>query len=391
MKNFLSFLAEQVAPEKSKAVKHLSHLGGEAHFNSKEESDADLKRLEDLHKYLKGDQSTTKSVVIKADGSPSFEMGHVKNPETGNREFGVAYKGASKGYAFNQKDIDEKFGHSEGLHSKMSQLLEHGKKVISPLHGVYQGDFMGSSKDNTIKKEGDEITHKENLIKYHYPANSEEGKVVKRAKISLSLHTRIDKEQPEYEVDTSKFYSHPDVHIFNNKLNKRNLNYNLDDRKDFEKHYTKAMQHFANIDNHNELIQGHSQHLHTYINKTVRTGTAPSPTGYKKHLDTVLQKEVEKVKKPETKMKKFNDKLAMMHHVETNKQHFGELFNAHRSLDKAKNILLKTLENSGQNQKHTIEGQHTNPEGFVVAYKDGSVAKVVNRSKEGFSGKNLNK
>jgi len=133
MKNFLSFLAEQVAPEKSKAVKHLSHLGGEAHFNSKEESEADLKRLEDLHKYLKGDQSTTKSVVIKADGSPSFEMGHVKNPETGQREFGVAYKGASKGYAFNQKDIDEKFGHSEGLHSKMSQLLEHGKKSFKSI------------------------------------------------------------------------------------------------------------------------------------------------------------------------------------------------------------------------------------------------------------------
>jgi len=32
---------------------------------------------------------------------------------------------------------------------------------------------------------------------------NKEGKAVKRAKISLSLHTRIDKEQPEYEVDTS--------------------------------------------------------------------------------------------------------------------------------------------------------------------------------------------
>lgn len=389
MINFATFLIEQA--EKSKAVKHLSHLGGEAHFNSEQESKEDVDRLEHLHHFLRGEKSNTKSVVIKADGSPSFEMGHVKNPESGEREFGVAYKGASKGYAFNQKDIDEKFGHSEGLRSKMSQLLEHGKKVMGPLHGVYQGDFMGSSKDNTIQKEGNEITHKENLIKYHYPANSDEGKQVKRAKISVSLHTRIDKEQPEYEVDTSKFYSHPDVHIFNNKLNKKNLNYSLDDRKQFEKHFAKAKDHLSKIEDHNELIKGHSAHLHTYINKTVRQGVAPNPAGYKKHLDQALQKEVEKVKKPETKMKKFNEKMAMLHHVENKKHDFAELFNAHKSLDSAKNVLLKTLENSGQNQKHTINGEPTNPEGFVVAYKDGSVSKVVNRSKEGFSGKNLNK
>ena len=67
------------------------------------------------------------------------------------------------------------------------------------------------------------------------------------------------------------------------------------------------------------------------------------------------------------------------------------MFKAHGHLDKAKNVLLKTLENSDQNQQHTINGKDTKPEGFVVGYKDGSVSKVVNRSKEGFSGQNLNK
>jgi hypothetical protein len=38
-----------------------------------------------------------------------------------------------------------------------------------------------------------------------------------------------------------------------------------------------------------------------------------------------------------------------------------------------------------------INGKQAKPEGFVVGYKDGSVSKVVNRSKEGFSGQNLNK
>ena len=390
MKNFSQFLTE-AEQEKSKAVKHLAHLGGEAHFFGKNESNADLTRLGDLHKYLSGEKSSTKSVVIKADGSPSFEMGHVMNPATGQKEFGVAYKGASKGYAFNQNDIEEKFGHSEGLKSKMGQLLEHGRKVVSKLHGVYQGDFMGSSKDKTIQKEGDEITHKENLIKYHYPTDSEEGKKLKKAKISMSLHTRIDTPQPEYEVDTSKFHQSPDVHMFNNKLNKRNINYNLDDRAAFEKHYTNAGKLLHSIHDHDNLVNGHTEHLQTYINKTVREGTAPTTAGYHKHLGDRLQKEVDKVKRPETKLKKSIDMQNMTGHVQQNKEDFDKLFKAHKELDSGKNILLKTLENSGQNQKHTIDGKSTNPEGFVVAYHDGSVSKVVNRSKEGFSGQNLNK
>jgi hypothetical protein len=390
MKNFTQFLTE-AEQEKSKAVKHLAHLGGEAHFFGKNESDADLTRLGDLHKYLSGEKSSTKSVVIKADGSPSFEMGHVMNPATGQKEFGVAYKGASKGYAFNQQDIEDKFGHSEGLKSKMGQLLEHGRKVVSKLHGVYQGDFMGSGKDKTIKQEGDEITHQENLIKYHYPADSEEGKKLKKAKISMSLHTRIDTPQPEYEVDTSKFHESSDVHMFNNKLNKRNVDYNLDDRAAFEKHYTNAGKLLHSIHDHDNLVNGHTEHLQTYINKTVREGTSPTTAGYHKHLGERLQKEVDKVKRPETKLKKSIDMQNMTNHVQQNKEDFDKLFKAHKELDSGKNILLRTLENSGQNQKHTINDKPTNPEGFVVAYHDGSVSKVVNRSKEGFSGQNLNK
>ena len=179
--------------------------------------------------------------------------------------------------------------------------------------------------------------------------------------------------------------------MFNNKLNKRNINYNLDDRAAFEKHYTNAGKLLHSIHDHDNLVNGHTEHLQTYINKTVREGTAPTTAGYHKHLGDRLQKEVDKVKRPETKLKKSIDMQNMTGHVQQNKEDFDKLFKAHKELDSGKNILLKTLENSGQNQKHTIDGKSTNPEGFVVAYHDGSVSKVVNRSKEGFSGQNLNK
>jgi hypothetical protein len=386
---FLDFLTE--AETKSKAIKHLTHLGGEAQFVNKEETNKDLTRLEDLHKHLSGEKSSVQNIGVKADGSPSFEMGHVTNPDTSEKEFGVAYKGAAKGYAFTPEQIKEKFGHSPGLASKMGQLLEHGGKVMSSLHGVIQGDFMGSKKDGTIQTEGNKVTSKENLIKYGYDKNSDEGKKLAKAKISIALHTRIDKDQPEYNIDQSKFYDHPDVHMFNNKLNRSGANYSEEDQNEFSKNFSKAKEHLGSIYDHDDLVGRHTDHLQTYINKTVRDGSRPSTAGYLRHLKPRLQKEVDKLSRPENKLKKSIAMTNMLDHVQRNKKDFDSLFKAHGHLDKAKNVLLKTLENTDHNQEHTINGKATKPEGFVVGYKDGSVSKVVNRSKEGFSGQNLNK
>jgi len=392
---FLDFLTEaetiETGKEKSKAIKHLTHLGGEAQFVSKAETTRDLTRLEDLHKHLSGEKGSVENVGVKADGSPSFEMGHVINPATGEKEFGVAYKGAAKGYAFSPEQVKDKFGHSPGLASKMGQLLEHGKKVISPIHGVVQGDFMGSKKDKTIKAEGNKISHKENLINYSYPKDSDEGNKLSKAKISVALHTRIDKDQPEYNIDTSKFYDSPDVHMFNNKLSRSGVNYSQEDKDEFNKNFSKAKESLKYLRNHDDLVSKHTEHLQTYINKTVREGTRPTTAGYKSHLKTRLQKDVDKVSRPANKLKKSIAMKNMVSHVEENKDDFDSLFRAHHHLDKAKNVLLQTLENSNHNQEHTINGKATKPEGFVVGYKDGSVSKVVNRSKEGFSGQNLNK
>lgn len=389
---FTSFLFEAAAATTG-AIKHLTHLAGEEHFYGKERAAADLDRLEHLHRFAKGEKSDVSRVGIKADGSPAFEMGHVVNPATGHKEFGVAYKGASKGYAFNQKDLDEKFGDKPGLHSKLSQVLEHGKKVMSPLDGVVQGDFMGSKKDKTVFPEkGNRMSTKEQLIKYSIPADSEEGKKLKNSKISLALHTRLHGDQREYNIDTKKFEdASPDVHIFNNKLNKENINYTPEHQAEFQKNFKKAKEEFGKLRDHDGLVEGHSEHLQTYINKTVRDGSTPSPAGYKKHLGERLQKDVDKVKTFATKQKKQDHMDSMLHDVEEHKDQFHHLFNAHRHLDKAKNVLLDRLEMSGQNQEHTINDKQAKPEGFVVGYKDGSVSKVVNRSKEGFSGQNLNK
>ena len=374
---FKSFLVEA----KSAAISHLTHLGGEEHFFGSDRSKEEMGRLQDLHQYLKGEKSSVHNIGVKADGSPSFEMGYAINPLSGEKEFGVAYKGAAKGYAFDQNMIDKNFGHSEGLHSKMSQLLEHGRKVMSPLHGIVQGDFMGSKKDGTIQKEGNRISQKENTISYGYGINDEEGKDLDRSKISIALHTRInDDGSRKYNLTKNDFYSHPDVHMWNGTFNRNNVNYKEDHQKEFEKHFNDANQKLESLRDHDGLVEGHSDHLQTYINKTVREGTNPTASGYRSHLNEKLQKEVDKVKTPAAKQRKSDYMEGMLNHVDENKDEFSKLFSAHKSLDNAKTTLLRSLESSGHNQEHTINGVRTQPEGFVVAYKDGTPRKVVNRS-----------
>jgi hypothetical protein len=174
-------------------------------------------------------------------------------------------------------------------------------------------------------------------------------------------------------------------------LGRKGINYSAEDKNEFQKNFNKANEHLAAIPNHDEMIAGQTEHLQTYINKTVREGRGPTFAGYRTHLKARLQKDVDSVKRPENKLKKHIAMQNTLNGVDANKRGFDHLFAAHKHLDKAKNVLLRSLENSGQNQEHTINGKPTNPEGFVVGYRDGSVSKVVNRSKEGFSGQNLNK
>jgi Asp-tRNA(Asn)/Glu-tRNA(Gln) amidotransferase C subunit len=179
--------------------------------------------------------------------------------------------------------------------------------------------------------------------------------------------------------------------MFNNKLKQSGVKYKEDEQEQFQKHFNKAKETFSKISNLDDLVEGHTDHLQTYINKTVREGSSPSANNYKAHLKSKLQKEVDKVKTPAAKQRKADFMNHMVEDVELNKEHFNHLFNGHKELDKAKTVMLRALEHGSQNQKQTIHGNKASPEGFVVGYKSGSVKKVVDRTKEGFSGLNLNK
>jgi hypothetical protein len=387
MKLFLDFLLE----EKNESIPHLRHLAGESHFYGEQETDDELKRLEHLHKHLSGEQSNVESISMKADGSPSFNMGYVKDPSDGETKFGVAYKGAARGFAFSQDDVNKLFAHNEGLKSKMSQLLEHGSKIVRPYHGLIQGDFMGSKQDKTIRKEGNKIKFKENTIDYGIDKNSSEGKAINKAKIMVALHTRIDGENKEFNLHPNKFQHHDDVAVFNNKVYHNPENYTEEQKQDFEKNFSKAKEHLSQIRDHTSLVDGLTDHLQTYVNSTVREDTNPTVAGFRAHLKEKLSKQVDKLKSEKGRQKKTDEMNSNLFRVDENAKDFKHLFAAHTHLDKAKNILTDSLNSGEQHYEHEIKGEQTHPEGYVVKYKGGNsldnVAKVVNRQE--FSRKNF--
>lgn len=387
MNNFTLFLSE----EKNASIPHLRHLAGESHFYSSKDTTDELDRLDNLHKYLKNEKSKVESISIKADGSPAFNAGHLVDPSDGQYKFGVAYKGAARGWAFTHDDVDNLYSHNPTLRDKMHQLLEHGSKVVRPQHGIMQGDFMGSKQNGTISTEGNKVKFKENTIEYGIDKNSDEGKKLNKAKISVALHTRIDKENPEFNVHPSKFPHSDDVHIFNNYANRSMFKYDEPKQNTFDLHFNKAKEALGKIEDHDNLVAGHTDHLQTYINSIVKTGKNPTVSGYRSHVAKRMQSAVDKVKRQATKdikTKEMNDSLM---HIDLNVNNFKHLFKAHTHLDTAKNQMVDAMNEGQQHYEHNIKGEQTHPEGYVVKFQGGdgldNVAKVVNRGE--FSRKNF--
>lgn len=387
MKTFIEYLSE----EKNASIPHLRHLAGESHFYGEQESDDEMKRLEEMHKHMTGQNSNVESISMKADGSPSFNMGYLEDPRDKQVKFGVAYKGAARGFAFNQDDVNRLFGHNEGLKSKMGQLLEHGSKVVRPYHGLIQGDFMGSSKDNTLRKEGNKVKFKENTIDYSIDKNSAEGKALGKAKIMVALHTRVDGDNNEYNLNPNKFPKHNDVAVFNNKVYHEPEKYTDEQRKTFETNFNKAKEHLSKIRDHTSLVNGLTDHLQTYINSTVKDNVNPTVSGFKSHLTEKLNKDVAKLKSEKGRQRKTDEMKSTLFRLDENKEDFKHLFTAHQHLDKAKNTIVDALNSGKQHYDHEIKGEQTHPEGYVVKFKGGNsldnVAKLVNRQE--FSRKNF--
>lgn len=368
LRTYLSEATEEKLTHLEHAEDHVINSGMEGFAHA-------FHNLEDVKEQIQSKKNKTK-ITTKYDGSPSIVFGH--NPDNG--QFFVASKSAFNkepklNYTF--EDIEENHGHAPGLVQKLKHALEHLPKV-APRTGVYQGDIMHSggvkSESNPhgdVMEEKGKYHFKPNTITYSTPTNSEEGKKIATSKFGVAVHTaytgnKFSDLKAEYGADLSHFGKHKDVHLINVSDDAGHAELTKDQEHTYNHHLGEAKKAFVGLDKKGyKALEGHQEHLKTYINKTVRDGTKPSVEGYQAHLNDRHLKEIAKVKTAkgvQSRTEKMNKDLA---HVNKHSNHLQSILDMHHHLQAAKDQLVHAL-SAKPKFEHSINDQKVKPEGYVV-------------------------
>lgn len=393
MISFQSYLAESASEDK---LTHLEHAEDHVINSGMQGFSHAYHTLEDVKDQINGKKNKTK-ISTKYDGSPSIVFGH--HPENG--KFFVASKSAfnkNPKVNYTPEDIEKNHGHAPGLVSKLKQALVHLPKV-TPKTGVYQGDVMHSGLKTRSNPHGDVVDEggkyhfKPNTITYSTPHGSEEGKNLAKSKFGVAVHTAyhgkdFNNLKAEYGADLSHFHHHPDVHVISATEDPSKAKLTSDQTHTYQHHMELAKKAFIATEpkeyNH---LEGHTDHLKTYINKTVRDNTKPSVEGYLSHLKGEHIKAISKVKTTkaiESKTDKMNSDLE---HVKKHADTFNKVFDMHHHLQAAKDQLVNSL-SAKPKFEHSIPkpgsdkitgGVKSKPEGYVVV-RDNRPTKFVDRA-----------
>lgn len=384
----------QILNEAAASEEKLTHLehnedhvlhGGVEGFNHA------VNNLTALHDKMIGKDNGI-DVQVKHDGSPSIVFG--RHPENG--KFFVASKsGFNKTPKINYTpaDVEKNHGHAPGLVSKLKAALKHLPK-IAPEKGVYQGDLMyarNNKDDDDVYQANGKHHFKPNTITYSTPTDSEEGKKIEKAKVGVLVHTGYDGStfagmKANFTPDKSVFKQHDDVHQFSNEQDFSKTSYTPEHQAEFMTHMKAAEKAYrgAAADTFDHTLP-HEEHLKTYINQTVKDGSEPHVAGFKQHVADKWNKTTSKLKTDKA-IQVRNQQLQGIHdHVDQRTGHFEDALALHGHLMKAKQPLLDALA-THQRYEHTIGGEPTKPEGYVVV-RNGRPSKIVDRAD--FSRKNF--
>lgn len=382
MQPFNTFLTEAASREDK--LLHLEHNEDHVIHGGVEGFNHAINNLNAVHGKLKG-EDTGVDIQVKHDGSPSVLFGH--HPETG-KFFVTSKSGFNKTPKINytEQDIEENHGHAPGLVNKLKAALKHLPK-IAPKTGVFQGDIMyhrGGEGDDDVSQAYGKHHFKPNTITYSTPVDSEEGKKVTRSKFGILVHTGYEGNtfadmKAQYTPDKSAFKQHKDVHQFDNSLPTEGVKYTPEQQKQYESHINAAENAYRNAPADTfEHTLPHEENLKTYINKTVKDGSTPNVNDYKAHLAEKSNKDIGKLKTDKAIGARKSQLADMHNHIDNHTSHFEDMLNIHGHLTSAKHVLLDAM-NKGQHRfEHSIGGEHTNPEGYVVV-RNNRPSKLIDR------------
>ena len=390
MKEFKQYLKE----EKNT---HMTHIEDQVIYGGVKGARDAILALRSLRDMLAGNAKSPTDVTVKWDGAPAVFAGI--DPSDG--EFFVAKKGIfNKNPKVYKSHADIEADTSGDLSAKLKTAYDELKKI--GITGVVQGDIMFTAPDlKTETIDGAKyITFHQNTIVYAVPADSDEAKKIKRAKLGIVFHTAysgatFETMKASYGVDIAKFKSIPSLWAKSATLKDLSgtVTFTKKDTDEVTKMLSDAGKIFRAISSTTlKEIQANPEFagmIETFNNSFVRnketiTNTTAHVNKLIKWISLRFEKEASKRSSEagkQTQYKKRDDILKFF--SQENKKNLKLLFDLQKSIVDAKLILINKLskvEKTNTFVKTKNVFKVTGHEGFVaIDHLGGRAVKLVDR------------
>jgi len=386
--------------ESAGPTKHLTHLEELILTDGKAGATRAIQYLQAMTEVLDSDTESATNVTIKFDGAPAIIFGVDPNGQFFVGSKSIGNKTPKLNYSID--DIKRNHGHAPGLVEKLIQAFVHLKNIN--FTSVYHGDFLF---DEEIKEyttiDGEEVVaFKPQLILYSFPMDSDEGRVIARAKIGIVLHIEYDiyfDEQgvprfttKRFGVDVSNIKTSPDVYLkdayFDSNAGRVTLT--NDETNTVINSINSAQSHLGTIDF--EAMPGQLlAELNVYINTEIKQGEFLGDTAvsFQKFVEWISQRYDKKIAglKSDAGVQRTNKtKEIALANIDKISDDVISLFEFQKVIKQAKDIFIQKYNNmmQGVEMKHYLfDGNGdlvvTNPEGYVAIDVTGNAIKFVDR------------
>lgn len=389
--------------------KHMTHAEDLVILSGEEGLKWVLQMLWNLYDELKGNtKKSDMKLSVKIDGAPAIMAWSKFN---GLPDNGISMKGLfskTPKYYTSNKDIDNEYSDKPQLAYKLKTFLKHLKNINIPKNEIWQGDFLFDDKSlqqTEINGEKFYAFHP-NTIYYVVPENSDLGKLISKAEVGVTWHTRytgkdLESVKANYNADVSELKLSDKILMTDPYIKSfaGNINFTEEESEVIEKimenllKYSKnlyGMNEYKDIVNDKDLIS-----LFTiFQNSLIRTESKiEDPDGFIGEFIEFLQnrslKEAEKRKTQKGKDQIIESFAEKIDNVKQNKEVWWLLVYIIINITKLKELFIKKLNNIGKFQTYLKmkEGKlkSTNQEGFAVSDIDGNVVKLVDRGEFSFA------
>ena len=374
---------------------HLEHLEDEVLNGGVNGTRSAINFLQSLRDMLAGSSKSRVDVSVKWDGAPAIFVGI--NPE--NDKFFVGSKSVfAKNAKLNYSVGDISTNHSGGLADKLKVAFE----VLSPLrwNGIFQGDMMFTNND--LKKETIEdkpyVTFRPNTILYAVPYKSADS--ILSAKMGVVWHTSYSGKTMEdmtatFGVKLSQIPKTKEAWMQDATYRdvSGTATFNKADTITITKILSNAGKMFQSLKPAvlSRIVEDEPIRtlIKTFNNTKVKSGEKIKNT--RQHTRGViafaydkLKKDVDRVKREQTKKAKQQVMDEKMQFFRSNSSQLVKIFDMQNLLVDAKEMIIRKLEGAkGLTQTFikTNKGfKVTAPEGFVAVDRlAGTAVKLVDR------------